>query len=40
MHSIHFRDPDGYVVELTAKAPSDDVSMDPARNGAREKLEA
>jgi catechol 2,3-dioxygenase-like lactoylglutathione lyase family enzyme len=37
--SIYFRDPDGYVIELTAKRPGHDAAMDPARNGAREKLE-
>jgi len=36
--SIYFRDPDGYVIELCAKRPDHDVKMDPARNGAREKL--
>ena len=39
MRSIYFRDPDGYVVELTAKTPSHDAAMDPARNGARAKLD-
>jgi len=38
--SIYFRDPDGYVIELAAKRPSHDETMDPARNGAREKFEA
>ncbi|MFL5297529.1 MAG: VOC family protein [Phenylobacterium sp.] len=33
--SIYFRDPNGYVVELTAKRPGHDEMMDPARNGAR-----
>jgi len=37
--SIYFRDPNGYDVELCAKAPSHDAMMDPARNGAREKLD-
>lgn len=36
--SIYFRDPNGYVVELTAKRPDHDEKMDPATNGAREKL--
>ncbi len=40
MHSIYFRDPNGYVIELTAKTPSHDAAMDPARNGARAKLAA
>jgi catechol 2,3-dioxygenase-like lactoylglutathione lyase family enzyme len=37
--SIYFRDPNGYVVELCAKRPGHDEAMDPARNGAREKLD-
>jgi catechol 2,3-dioxygenase-like lactoylglutathione lyase family enzyme len=37
--SIYFRDPDGYVVELCAKATNHDDAMDPARNGARETLQ-
>jgi catechol 2,3-dioxygenase-like lactoylglutathione lyase family enzyme len=39
IHSIYFRDPNGYVIELTAKMPGHDAAMDPARNGAREKLD-
>ena len=39
IESIYFRDPNGYVVELCAKAPGHDVAMDPARNGARERLQ-
>jgi catechol-2,3-dioxygenase len=39
LHSIYFRDPNGYVVELTAKAPGYAAAMDPAINGARAKLE-
>ena len=39
IHSIYFRDPNGYVIELTAKTPGHDSAMDPARNGAREKLD-
>jgi catechol 2,3-dioxygenase-like lactoylglutathione lyase family enzyme len=38
--SIYFRDPNGYVIELTAKRPGHDEMMDPARNRAREKLDA
>jgi catechol 2,3-dioxygenase-like lactoylglutathione lyase family enzyme len=38
IHSIYFRDPNGYVIELTCKRPDHDQSMDPARNRAREKL--
>jgi len=40
MRSIYFRDPNGYVVELTAKTPAHDAAMDPAKNGARAKLAA
>ena len=37
--SIYFRDPNGYVIELCAKRPGHDAMMDPATNGAREKLQ-
>lgn len=33
--SIYFRDPNGYVVELTAKTPAHDRIMDAETNGAR-----
>ncbi len=36
--SIYFRDPNGYVIELCAKLPNHDAAMDPAKNGARDKL--
>ena len=39
IHSIYFRDPNGYVIELTAKLPGHDRAMDPATNGARVKLD-
>jgi catechol 2,3-dioxygenase-like lactoylglutathione lyase family enzyme len=39
IHSIYFRDPNGYVIELTAKMPDHDRAMDPAVNGARDKLD-
>ena len=39
IHSIYFRDPNGYVIELAAKLPGHDQAMDPATNGAREKLD-
>ncbi|MGE0153647.1 MAG: VOC family protein [Reyranellaceae bacterium] len=35
IRSIYFRDPNGYVIELTAKVPGREADMDPARNGAR-----
>lgn len=38
--SIYFRDPNGYVIELTAKRDNHDAMMNPATNGAREKLNA
>ena len=38
--SIYFRDPNGYVIELTAKRPGHDKAMDPKSNGARERLAA
>ncbi len=37
--SIYFRDPNGYVIELTAKKPNHARAMDPATNGARAILE-
>lgn len=40
VQSIYFRDPNGYVIELTAKEDSHDTMMDPAQNGARRKLDA
>ena len=36
--SIYFRDPNGYVIELTTPQPGHDQAMDPSLNGAREKL--
>lgn len=38
--SIYFRDPNGYVIELTAKRDNHDEAMDPKVNGARAKLDA
>ncbi len=35
VHSIYFRDPNGYVIELTAKTPEHDSLMDPKTNDAR-----
>jgi catechol 2,3-dioxygenase-like lactoylglutathione lyase family enzyme len=37
IHSIYFRDPNGYVIELTAKMPAHDEEMNPAK--ARAKLD-
>jgi catechol 2,3-dioxygenase-like lactoylglutathione lyase family enzyme len=37
--SIYLRDPNGYVIELTAKTEKHDELMDPARNGSRAELE-
>ena len=39
IHSIYFRDPNGYVIELTTKTPGHDKAMDPASNNARAKLD-
>lgn len=39
IHSIYFRDPNGYVIELAAKTADHEAAMDPARNRARELLE-
>jgi catechol-2,3-dioxygenase len=38
IHSIYFRDPNGYVIELTAKVPGREDAMDPAKNGAQQIL--
>ena len=35
VESIYFRDPNGYVIELTAKLPGHDEMMDPSTNNAR-----
>lgn len=37
--SIYFRDPHGHVIELCAKRAGHDALMDPAHNGAREKMQ-
>jgi catechol 2,3-dioxygenase-like lactoylglutathione lyase family enzyme len=39
LHSIYFRDPNGYVIELTAKMPGHDSAMDRNTNNARGKLD-
>lgn len=38
IHSIYFRDPNGYVIELAAKVPGQESALDPTKNGARAKL--
>ena len=38
--SIYFRDPNGYVIELTAKRENHDNAMDPAVTNARDKLDS
>jgi catechol 2,3-dioxygenase-like lactoylglutathione lyase family enzyme len=37
--SIYFRDPNGYVIELTAKRADHAAQMNPKTNGARTKLD-
>ncbi len=37
-HSIYFRDPNGYVIELFDKAERHDALLDPEQNKARSKL--
>ena len=39
IRSIYFRDPNGYVIELTAKVPGHAQDTDPAVNEARAKLD-
>jgi len=39
IHSIYFRDPNGYVIELTAKTGRHAEETDPAKNAARAKLD-
>lgn len=38
IHSVYFRDPNGYVVELSTKQPQHDETLDPRKNDAREIL--
>jgi len=40
IRSIYFRDPNGYVIELTAKVRGREKETDPAVNGARARLDA
>jgi catechol 2,3-dioxygenase-like lactoylglutathione lyase family enzyme len=37
--SIYFRDPNGYVIELSCKRPGHDEAFDPRTSGARKILE-
>ena len=39
IQSIYFRDPNGYVIELTARMPNHDAEMSPGTNGARDILD-
>ena len=39
INSIYFRDPNGYVIEWTARTVEHATEMDPAKNGARAKLD-
>jgi len=39
IRSIYFRDPNSYVIELTARTPEHARAMDPAINGARARLD-
>ena len=39
IHSIYFRDPNGYIIELTGKMLGHDQAMNPASNGARDILD-
>jgi len=39
VHSIYFRDPNGYVIELTAKMPGHNEAMNSSANGARRILD-
>jgi catechol 2,3-dioxygenase-like lactoylglutathione lyase family enzyme len=40
IHSIYFRDPNGYVIELTARMPNHAEATNNTKNGARAKLDA
>ena len=39
IRSIYFRDPNGYVIELTAKVPGRESDMDASKNHARDILD-
>ena len=40
IHSIYFRDPNGYVIELTSRMPNHAEATDSSKNGAHAKLKA
>lgn len=40
IHSVYFRDPNGYVIELTAKLDDHDAKTNPQANDARATLDA
>jgi catechol-2,3-dioxygenase len=40
IHSIYFRDPNGYVIELAARTTSGDLPLEEARSSARQALDA
>jgi len=40
IQSIYFRDPNGYVIELTARTESDEAPLDEAKRNARQALDA
>ncbi len=40
IESIYFRDPNGYVIELTAKTTTEDVPLAEAKRDARQALDA
>ena len=40
IHSIYFRDPNGYVIELTARRPEHDLPADRTAHDARARLDA
>jgi catechol-2,3-dioxygenase len=39
IHSVYFQDPNGYIIELTAKMPHHAKAVNPEHNRAREKLD-
>jgi catechol 2,3-dioxygenase-like lactoylglutathione lyase family enzyme len=40
IESIYFRDPNGYVIELTARTTTEDVPLEKAKRDARQALDA